>query len=100
MDKAKIEEAVAEFVKNPYWKGIYDNAPPLAKQYYGIVFANSEGKVDENEAKEETLAMYKAFGDADWDYVIANTENKMVAWGMQKNREKYQTAQEKQDNEG
>lgn len=83
------EQALAAFLKNPYWKGIYDKAPAKAKIFYEIVFANSEGLIPKEEHVSSIHEIYRQFDDADWEYIIANTRNKMAKWGYNKAREKF-----------
>ena len=38
------------FMENPYWKGIYDNAPSVeCKEYYGIMFEYFSFETDEDD---------------------------------------------------
>ena len=83
------EKALDAFLKNPYWKGIYERAPEKAKKFYEIVFANSEGLLSQGEHVSSVHEIYGQFDDADWEYVIANTQNNMAKWGYKKAREKF-----------
>lgn len=94
MNKEKIEKTLAEFVKNPYWRSIYDNAPEKAKQFYRIRFAYAEKAISSVERNEEILELYKEFTPEDWDYVISNCENKMSAWGLEQAKAKYQATKD------
>lgn len=76
-----IQDAIGGFRENPYWKGVYDNAPEGAKSYYRLMFAMTllgtvakDGQVDMASigADEERDRIYHTMDDESWDYVLAN----------------------------
>lgn len=77
-----IQEAVADFCENPYWKSVYDKAPGRAKRYYALTFTVSDAAPlgDEvlegiaNLIDEEIDALYCEMTDSEWDYVLSNAE--------------------------
>lgn len=43
LDESKVQKAVEEFRKNPYWREYYDNAPTEnCKRYVALEFYQSE----------------------------------------------------------
>ena len=87
-DESK-EKALTEFLKNPYWKGIYDKAPEKVKRLYELSFARAENLISADEDKAATESLYKEFDDSDWDYLIENTESNMARWGYRQARALY-----------
>lgn len=83
------EKALGVFMKNPYWKGIYEKAPDKVKRLYELSFARAENLITGEDDKEGTLALYGQFEDADWEYLIENTQNSMAKWGYKKARERF-----------
>lgn len=53
-----------------------------------LSFARAEKLITEEDDKEGTMALYRQFEDADWEYLIENTQNSMAKWGYKKAREK------------
>ena len=66
------------FMKNPYWKGIYENAPSEdLKQYFRIRFNSSDLEEDaacHGESAEEKLSAI-SLDKADIRYLLAFTRN-------------------------
>lgn len=83
------EKALAAFMKSSYWEGIYAKAPDKVKRLYELSFARAEKLITEEDDKEGTLALYGQFEDADWEYLIENTQNSMAKWGYRKARERF-----------
>ena len=83
------EKALGAFMKTPYWKGVYEKAPDKVKRIYELSFARAEKLITEEDDKEGTMALYRQFEDADWEYLIENTQNSMAKWGYQKARERF-----------
>ena len=83
------EKGLAAFLKNPYWKGIYEGASEKCKRYYEINFAASERLMSSEEHKAEVIEVYKTLDPADWEYLISHTQNNMGKWGFKNAREKY-----------
>ena len=90
MDEEKIQKALEKFIKNPYWKGIYEGAPEKAKEYYRYIFAGSLEEGTDAVRSEALVKCYKEMGDDDWDYIIGHEEDRMGRWGLKQAREKYQ----------
>ena len=82
-------KALKEFLKNPYWKDIYENAPEKVKRLYEFSFARAENLISADEDKRATESLYKGFDDSDWDYLIKNTESNMAKWGYRQARVQY-----------
>ncbi len=65
MDEKKVEKALAKFLKNPYWRAVYEDAPsPRTKRHQTLSFYFSEHNVemhacpemfDELKAEEDRL---------------------------------------------
>ena len=89
MNESKQNEAIEKFLKNPYWKGIYDKASEAAKTYYKVLFAASLGAIEGDEKKESFKSAYKGLSQDDWAYVIGHAENKMAKWGLEQAKKKY-----------
>lgn len=83
------EKALSAFLKNPYWEGVYKNAPEKAKRFYEIVFANSKDLISQDEHVKSVHELYGQFDDDDWDYIIEHTQNNMGKWGYRKARERF-----------
>lgn len=83
------QKALDAFLKNKYWESIYNKAPDKVKIFYELSFARAENLIGDNEDKEGTIALYKAFDDSDWEYLISHTQNRMGKWGYKKARERY-----------
>ena len=83
------EKALAAFMKSAYWKGIYEKATDKVKRLYELSFARAEKLITEEDDKEGTMALYRQFEDADWEYLIENTQNSMAKWGYKKARERF-----------
>lgn len=86
----EFQEAVDKFLKNPYWKGVYDGASERCKQFYEQNFAYSLGAVKKEDHQREVIALYKTFAPADWDYLIGHTHQNMCKWGYEQARKKYE----------
>ena len=75
-----INETVSDFCENPYWKGVYDNAPGQAKRYYALTFALSDAAPFGEEVlesvndllDEEMDRLYCEMTDDEWNYVLLN----------------------------
>jgi hypothetical protein len=89
MSDEKMQTAVNKFLKNPYWKGIYEGASENCKKFYEQNFAYSLDAVDKKEHTDIVVSLYKSFSDSDWDYLISHTNNQMSKNGYQKARENY-----------
>lgn len=83
------EKALVAFMKSPYWKGVYEKAPEKVKRLYELSFARAEKLITEEDDKEGTFALYRQFEDADWEYLIENTQNSMAKWGYKKARDRF-----------
>lgn len=90
MTEENKKKALDAFLRNPYWKGIYEGAPEKVKRLYELSFARAENLIDAAEDKSGTESLYGEFEDADWQYLIDNTTNNMAKWGLHQAREKYQ----------
>lgn len=72
-----------EFMKNPYWKGFYENAPTdLLKSYLRLKFDNNYFVVDiDSYKKEEYLKQLNEleakFSNVEWQYLYDNAEGGM-----------------------
>ena len=89
MGKGKKETAIEKFLKNAYWKELYENAPGNAQKYYEYLFMKSDGALEDSEREGIIIPIFKSMTSTEWDYVIENTLNKMGKWGLKKAREKY-----------
>ena len=89
MNNEKMQAAIDRFLKDPYWKGIYEGASEKCKQFYDQNFAYSLQAVDPKEHTEATIAVYKELDASDWDYLISHSQNNMCKWGLKQAREKY-----------
>lgn len=89
MTKEMTEKALAVFMKNPYWKEVYEKAPENVKRLYELSFARAEELISGEDDKEGTMSLYGQFENSDWDYLISNTQNSMAKWGYQKARERF-----------
>ena len=77
-----IQDAIGGFRENPYWRGLYDNAPGQAKRYYALTFALSDAAPFGEEVlesisdllDEEVDCLYCEMTDEEWDYVLSNAE--------------------------
>ena len=75
----KIKDGVLSTIKG-YWREAYDNAPPLAKEYYRINFAASgyilctmnKDSVP-SELEKELYDIYHRLDDESWRYIISMT---------------------------
>lgn len=76
IDEKKVELAVAEFTKNPYWKAKYDEAPTelskrdTALSFYRSWFAGKISEADRKEALAESDALKHKFGLVDWQHAL------------------------------
>ena len=84
-----MEDAIAQFLKNPYWKDLYDKAPALCKEFYRYHFAHSLKAVEKKVYEDAVIGLYKKFSPEDWEYLISNTQSSMGKWGYRQAREKY-----------
>ena len=75
-DQKKVRKALKEFLKNPYWRDYYLNAPSEAcKRYIEFEFYNSE--YDEFASNEEFWKVRDSYWDQlsveDWKYILKHT---------------------------
>ena len=79
-----IEDALNEFLENPYWKKLYDNAPERVKPYLKAQFANAllEDSSAECKKADKMLAEAKeTMRKSDWKYLYENDgQNGIVKW--------------------
>lgn len=64
------------FIKNPYWKRYYEDAPSLAlKEYIRLGFENSPFVTNKrtNDYVEERNRIASRFTNEDWQYLIDHT---------------------------
>ena len=87
MTKEITEKALEAFMKNAYWKGVYEKAPENVKRLYELSFARAENLISGEEDKKSTKLLYRQFEDSDWDYVISNSQNRMAKWGYKQARD-------------
>ena len=92
------EKALGVFMKNPYWKGVYEKAPDKVKRLYELSFARAESLITGEDDKNGTLALYSQFENPDWEYLMANTQNSMAKWGYKKARERFSGKKDGENN--
>ncbi len=78
IDKVKMDFAINEYVKNPYWKEIYDNAPVNVKSYLSLDFYDDEFDLEVEEYLQEIKPIELKMTKSDWQYLIDNTENQIA----------------------
>lgn len=73
MNEKKVNAALTEFCKNPYWKEKYDNAPSEdCKRYIalGFYYSDNLGEIpDYEEYKAEREKLEEKFTKDDWQYL-------------------------------
>ena len=84
------QEAIDKFLKNPYWKDVFEKAPERCKEFYKQHFAYSLDAVDKTEHEKKVIDLYKSFSPTDWDYLIGYTQQRMGKWGYEQARKKYE----------
>ena len=62
------------FLKNPYWKAVYDNAPQKVKEYYKIAWDNNS-KCSDTMFKEVDKKRDE-FAQEDWLYIISQSHGR------------------------
>ena len=71
----KMQEAVAEFTKNPYWQKYYEQAPSEGcKQHIALTFCYSLYGEPAN-IKERKAELEKNFTVTDWKYLYDHEGN-------------------------
>ncbi len=93
MDKMKeaIEKGKVRYLKNKYWKSIYDGAPECAKGWYDLIFSLLDGGNDHENEEAFSMMMdsvYDSLDDAGWDYIIDHTTHKMERHFLVEERKK------------
>ena len=71
----KMQEAIDEFIKNPYWRDYYEKAPTEScKQRIALTFCYSlYGEPKDIKKQKEKLE--KDFTITDWQYLYDNAGN-------------------------
>ncbi|MCD8294864.1 MAG: hypothetical protein LUE27_06470 [Clostridia bacterium] len=79
LDEEKVQYAVQEFCKNPYWKEEYDSAPtPRSKRFEELIFYASEFP-EADDFQEERYRLEEEMGLEDWEYLYRTSGND--PWG-------------------
>lgn len=70
--KEVYEKALAAFVANTYWKGVFDRAPDGAKRYIKFAFAKSEfpNDITPEDIEREKYDIESNLTPEDWDYLV------------------------------
>lgn len=69
LDESKVQKAVEEFRKNPYWREYYDNAPTEnCKRYVALEFYQSE-YLDLQATQQERRALREAMTLQDFEHL-------------------------------
>ena len=61
-----------EFMKNPYWRKIYEESSNELKEYYRIKF-NCNGKKFDDKRLDEMEKIKDRFSKSDWEQLIAQS---------------------------
>lgn len=96
VDEKKVQYAVKEYCKNPYWAEEYASAPtPKSKRFEELIFYASEfpGSKD---FQEERHQLEEEMGLEDWEYLYRTAGNN--PWGA-RCRRKVKELKAKQDKE-
>ncbi len=76
IDEAKVQEAVAVYTRNPYWKEEWDEAPtPLSRrvkelEYYSSWMFFGKKCEEHSEVTAEIKALREQFGLEDWKHEL------------------------------
>lgn len=89
-------QAGLDFYQKREFRGVYLGASERAKRYYEISFCGGSpdsfrNTEEENEQiRQDLIAVYRNLTDEDWDYLIGHTHWGMAKWGLGNAREKYE----------
>ena len=77
--KEKMDGALNRFLKNAYWKEIYENAPSeKCKEYYNIGFCCSIGKYSGDEFNGERARLVEEMDVKDLEYLLGHESNQRL----------------------
>lgn len=82
MPEMTIEEAFKEFLKNPYWANLFENAPERVKPYLKMEFATSLLKKDDTEYKQAIADFNNTkekLTKSDWKWLLENDGKSALA---------------------
>ena len=90
--KEAIEKGRVRYLKNKYWKSIYDGAPECAKGWYDLIFSQQDGGRAPGNIEAFSSMMdrvYSSLDDAGWNYIIEHTTHNMMRNSLREKRAKY-----------
>ena len=94
--KSAVDNALSVFLKNPYWKKVYDDAPSEnSKRHCALSFYNS-WYFGSRDGIAEQHRLEKKLTEKDWEYLLRYSANNPFRMKCRENIKRLQRAQEGQ----
>ncbi len=77
------------------FRGVYHGASERAKRHYEISFYSgspasfNDTKEENEQIRQDLIAVYRNLTDEDWAYIIGHAHWSMAKWGLEQARKKY-----------